>query len=124
MSTGSKGLASSAGAPRSFVLDRTPALSINWGALPLLNGVRIRHLLPDSMGELLNLLQTKEPLLEDTTKPYFIKVASNPFSEDGALRLPYYARVSMKVRKAGSNCVIASNQHVGRRVHCQLSASK
>jgi hypothetical protein len=98
MSSGSKALTSPSGAPRSFTVDRTSPLSIAWLALPLLKGVRIKHLLPDSMGELLDLVREKDPLLEDTTKPFFMKVARNPFTEEGAMRLPYYARVSVKVR--------------------------
>ena len=41
------------------------------------------------------MLEDKEPLLEDTKKPFFMKMAAEPFADDGACRLPYYARVTI-----------------------------
>ncbi|GAX76652.1 hypothetical protein CEUSTIGMA_g4098.t1 [Chlamydomonas eustigma] len=96
MSTASKALAAGPGGgkARIYTINKEPAGSINWASRPLLKGVRIKHILPSSVADLLESIDAKDPLLEETKKPYFMKVAANVFADDGGCRLPYYARLS------------------------------
>jgi hypothetical protein len=71
---------------RAVTIDATPADCIPWDELRWLKGTSTKHVLPDSIKELVAMVRSGEPLQEESKSNVFIKVAPHPFSDAGACR--------------------------------------
>lgn len=73
-------------AARTVTLDITPAARIRWDEITELKGNSIKHVLPESVEELVQMVADNQPLHEESKHPFFIKLAAGPFSDEGACR--------------------------------------
>jgi len=76
---------------RQFTIDKRPFSALPWSSIEAMKGVVIKHTMPDSIQKLLDMIQNNKPLEETCKTGYFIKVAPQPFSDEGGTRLPYHA---------------------------------
>ena len=70
--------------PRKYKVDTTRPEDIDWASLPLLKGTVYTCMPPESLGQLLHLLDTRTPLGEDVQSTGFylkIQVYRNPDKE-------------------------------------------
>lgn len=78
---------------RPYTLDVRPPHKVDWAAVPTIEGALVTHLLPETIEDLMIMVKNREALHENTQRPFYVKVAPQPFDESGACRLPYHAKI-------------------------------
>lgn len=87
---------------RAYTVDSTPSHAIPWEQVGTHHGYSLEYLEPQAINQLLRLLEKGDGLAEvgEGPKPVHLKVADQPFSNEGGTRLPYHARqVSLRVQR-------------------------
>jgi hypothetical protein len=71
---------------RPYKVDPNPSTGVDWASIRPMRARQTRHIPPASLEELLQLISEAKQMKLESRQPVYLKVAKDPFAEDGACR--------------------------------------